>query len=119
MRIRAYDRLNVIMATAIFGVMTTGASLAAIHQSSSITLLTSGGEYVVKVVNKDQFQGKWKQFKGDLKKKWGNFTDDDLLVIEGDYDKFEGKLQERYGDKREDVRRWTDEWFEKNAERSK
>ena len=26
---------------------------------------------VVLVVNKDQFQGNWKQFKGDLKKQWG------------------------------------------------
>ena len=72
----------------------------------------SSGYSVVKVVNKDQFQGRWKEFKGELKKKWGKFTDDDLLQIEGDYDKFEGKLQKRYGDRREEVKRWTDEWFE-------
>lgn len=65
------------------------------------------------VMNKDQFQGKWKQFKGDLKKQWGGFTDDDLLQIEGDYDKFEGKMQERYGGRKEEVKRWTDEWFKK------
>lgn len=70
---------------------------------------------VVQVVNKDQFEGKWKQFKGDLKKKWGKFTDDDLMQIEGNYDKFEGKMQERYGDKKEEVRRWSDEWFEKHG----
>jgi uncharacterized protein YjbJ (UPF0337 family) len=65
----------------------------------------------VKVVNKDQFEGKWKQFKGELKKKWGKFTDDDMLFIEGDMQKFDGKVQERYGDRREEVKRWTDEWF--------
>jgi uncharacterized protein YjbJ (UPF0337 family) len=69
---------------------------------------------VVLVVNKDQFQGNWKQFKGDLKKQWGKLTDDDLLIIEGNYDKFEGRVQERYGDKKEEVKRWTDEWFKKN-----
>lgn len=72
----------------------------------------AAGYSIVKIVNKDQFEGKWKQFKGDLKKKWGKFTDDDLMQIEGNYDKFEGKMQERYGDRREEVKRWTDEWFE-------
>jgi len=69
---------------------------------------------VVLIVNKDQFAGNWKQFKGDLKKQWGKLTDDDLLIIEGNYDKFEGRVQERYGDKREEVKRWTDEWFKKH-----
>ncbi len=44
----------------------------------------------------------------------GKITDDDLLIIEGNYDKFEGRVQERYGDKREEVKRWTDEWFKKH-----
>lgn len=70
---------------------------------------------ILLVMNKDQFQGKWKQFKGDLKRQWGEFTDDDLKQIEGNYDKFEGKVQERYGDRKEDVKRWTDEWFKKQS----
>jgi uncharacterized protein YjbJ (UPF0337 family) len=69
---------------------------------------------ILLVMNQDQFKGKWKQFKGDLKKQWGDFTDDDLMQIEGNYDKFEGKVQERYGDRKEDVKRWTDEWFKKH-----
>ena len=63
------------------------------------------------VLNQDQFAGDWKQFKGDLKQKWGAFTDDDLLYIEGSYDKYQGKLQERYGDRKEEVKQWTDDWF--------
>lgn len=82
-----------------------GPSIAAAADSAS--------PQIIKVVNQDQFQGKWKQFKGDLKKQWGKFTDDDLRVIEGHYDKFEGKVQERYGDRKEEVKRWTDKWFEK------
>lgn len=69
------------------------------------------------VVNQDQFEGKWKQFKGELKKQWGDFTDDDLLAIEGSVDKLEGKIQERYGDRREEVKRWVDEWFDHNGTR--
>ena len=44
-------------------------------------------------MNADHFKGKWNQFKGELKKKWGDFTDDDLLKIEGDYDPFKGTVQ--------------------------
>jgi len=64
------------------------------------------------VVNEDQLAGLWKQFKGELKEKWAHFTDDDLLSIEGRVDKLEGKIQERYGDRREEVKEWVDQWFD-------
>ena len=64
-------------------------------------------------MNKDQFKGRWTQFKGELKKQRGQFTDDDLLQIEGDYQKFQGTLQARYGDKKQEVSRWADQWFER------
>ena len=64
-------------------------------------------------MNKDQFKGRWIQFKGELKKQWGKFTDDDLLQIEGDYQKFQGTLQAKYGDQKEEVGRWADQWFER------
>ena len=38
--------------------------------------ISSTGVPIVMVLNEDQLKGKWKQFKGELKKKWGNFTDD-------------------------------------------
>jgi len=64
-------------------------------------------------MNKDQFKGTWTQFKGELKKQWGKFTDDDLLQIEGDYQKFQGTLQAKYGDQKEEVSGWADQWFER------
>ncbi len=69
-------------------------------------------------MNKDQFKGSWRQFKGAVKKKWGHFTDNDLLEAEGDYDKFLGVAQKRYGDQKDEVQRWTEEWCEKNAIKS-
>ena len=48
-------------------------------------------------MNWDQIEGNWKQFKGQVKEKWGKLTDDDLEVISGKRDKLIGKLQERYG----------------------
>ena len=64
-------------------------------------------------MNKEQFQGKWLQFKGELKQKWGDFTDNDLLEAEGDYDKFLGVVQKRYGDRKEEIERWTEDWCER------
>ncbi len=48
-------------------------------------------------MNRDVLQGKWKQMRGQVKTWWGNLTDDDLDVIDGNRDKLVGKLQERYG----------------------
>ena len=48
-------------------------------------------------MNKDILKGKWVQVKGDIRKWWGKFTDDDVNQIQGDVEKFIAKLQERYG----------------------
>ncbi|KUP24511.1 MULTISPECIES: CsbD family protein [unclassified Paenibacillus] len=56
------------------------------------------------------FKGKWMQIKGEAKKQWGQLTDDDLDVIDGEKDKLIGKLQERYGHTKdqaeEEYRNW-------------
>ena len=62
-------------------------------------------------MNADHFKGKWNQFKGELKKKWGEITDDDLTTVEGNYDKFKGLMQERYADRKDEVSKWADEWY--------
>ena len=59
-------------------------------------------------MNADQLKGKWTQFKGELKQKWGEFTDNDLQEIGGNYEKFIGKVQERYGDKKTELMKWAD-----------
>ena len=48
-------------------------------------------------MNKDIIAGKWTQLKGQAKAKWGDLTDDDLDVAEGNAQYLAGKLQERYG----------------------
>jgi uncharacterized protein YjbJ (UPF0337 family) len=63
-------------------------------------------------MNADTFKGQWTQFKGELKQRWGKFTDDDLMQIEGSYDKFLGKVQERYGAQKDDIAGWADKWFQ-------
>ncbi len=85
-------------------------ALAPLSQQSGLA-----DTFVVFILNQDQFAGAWKQFMGELKKEWGEFTDDDLLQIEGKMDKFEGKMQERYGDRKEELKAWTDKWFERHT----
>jgi uncharacterized protein YjbJ (UPF0337 family) len=61
-------------------------------------------------MNWDQLEGKWKQYSGKVKEKWGNLTDDDLTVIHGKRDQLVGKIQERYGIVKEEAERQVDEF---------
>ena len=38
------------------------------------------------IMNKDIFEGNWKQLKGKVQEQWGKLTNDDLDVIEGKRD---------------------------------
>jgi len=51
----------------------------------------------IRHMNKDILQGKWRQMRGEMKKWWGELTDDEFDKIEGDRDKLIGLLQEKYG----------------------
>ena len=44
-------------------------------------------------MNEDRLKGKWNQIKGELKKKWGKLTDDDLMYGEGHVDKMIGRIR--------------------------
>jgi uncharacterized protein YjbJ (UPF0337 family) len=61
-------------------------------------------------MNWDQITGKWQQFKGQVKEKWGKLTDDDLTAIAGKRDQIAGKLQERYGYAKERAEKELDEF---------
>ena len=37
-----------------------------------------------------------------------------LLEAEGDYDKFLGVVQKRYGDRKEELEQWVEDWHERN-----
>jgi uncharacterized protein YjbJ (UPF0337 family) len=52
-------------------------------------------------MNKDIFEGNWKQIRGESKSWWGKLTDDDLDRVAGKTEVLEGLLQEKYGYTRE------------------
>ncbi len=59
-------------------------------------------------MNWDQIEGKWKQYRGLIREKWGKLTDDDLDKINGRRDQLVGRIQERYGISREEVHKQID-----------
>jgi len=59
--------------------------------------------------------GKWKQLRGEIKRQWGKLTDDDFDRIDGDWDKFVGKLQERYGRSRDEADSEARQFFDRMA----
>jgi len=61
-------------------------------------------------MNWDQLEGKWKQYSGKAKEKWGKLTDDDLQMIRGKRDQLIGKVQERYGIAKDEAERQVDEF---------
>ncbi|HTN03145.1 CsbD family protein [Planctellipticum variicoloris] len=61
-------------------------------------------------MNWEQISGRWKQWTGKAKQKWGKLTDDDLTVIAGKRDELAGLLQERYGYAKEQAEKEIDEF---------
>ena len=54
-------------------------------------------------MNWDRIEGNWKQFKGNVKEKWGKLTDDQLDVIAG-------KIQESYGITKDETEKQLADW---------
>lgn len=62
-------------------------------------------------MNKETMKGDWMKFKGKVKEKWGELTDDDLDVIEGRADQLAGALTKRYGLEKEEARKQVDAFY--------
>ena len=52
-------------------------------------------------MNRDIFEGKWKEMRGQLREWWGELTDDDLERAAGKADQLIALLQQKYGYTRE------------------
>ncbi|MGC9945387.1 MAG: CsbD family protein [Bryobacteraceae bacterium] len=61
-------------------------------------------------MNWDQIEGKWKQFTGSARERWGKLTDNDWETIAGKKDQLIGRIQERYGVARAEAEKQADEW---------
>ena len=70
-------------------------------------------------MNKDMWDAKWDQIKGDLKASWAELTDDDVEKVKGDSQKLAGVLKEKYAMKREEAAEKADKWINDLTEKLK
>ncbi|RRJ92184.1 CsbD family protein [Flavobacterium macacae] len=54
--------------------------------------------------NSKEIKGNWNEFKGKLKQKYADLTDDDLLYEEGKEDEMWGKLQQKLGKTEKEIK---------------
>lgn len=53
--------------------------------------------------NSTEIQGTWDEFKGKLKQKYAELTDDDLKYEEGKDDEMWGRLEQKIGKARKEI----------------
>jgi uncharacterized protein YjbJ (UPF0337 family) len=59
---------------------------------------------------KGQREGKWKEFTGSARERWGKLTGDGLQALAGQKDHLARKIQERYGIAKAVAEKQADEW---------
>jgi uncharacterized protein YjbJ (UPF0337 family) len=65
-------------------------------------------------MNRDRFDGIWKQFSGKAKEQWGTLTDDPLAVAAGKRDRLAGRTQEQRGISRQEADRHFEDFMNRN-----
>jgi len=67
-------------------------------------------------VNRDRLEGKWKQFSGSVRERWGRLTDDRLSVVAGKHNQVAGRIQERCGIYKEKGERQLKDFLHRNRD---
>jgi len=70
-------------------------------------------------MNKDIFEGKWKQMRGQVREWWGKLTDDELEQAGGKADQLIALLQQKYGYSREQAEQEFDRRLKEAKEETK
>ncbi|OGA05883.1 MAG: general stress protein CsbD [Betaproteobacteria bacterium RIFCSPLOWO2_02_64_14] len=65
-------------------------------------------------MNRDRFEGNWKQFSGAVKEQWGRLTDDLQREFAGRHDQLAGRMQERHGISKEESERQLRDFLDRN-----
>jgi len=59
-------------------------------------------------MNWDRIQGNWLEFKGKLRERYGELTDDEIEAAKGSQEQLVGLIQRTYGKTKEDAERELD-----------
>ena len=62
-------------------------------------------------MNWDEIEGNWKKFKGNIQERWGRLTNDDLDIIEGRRENLSGEIQRRYGIAKDEAEQEIDDFL--------
>jgi uncharacterized protein YjbJ (UPF0337 family) len=57
-------------------------------------------------INVQELQGQWNQLKGEVRRRWGQLTEDDLNWTGGNIDHLIGRIQQRTGETRDAIERF-------------
>jgi uncharacterized protein YjbJ (UPF0337 family) len=66
-------------------------------------------------MNTQEIRGQWQSMKGKVKEKWGQLTDDDLRMAEGNVYQLIGRIQQRTGEEKRNIEKYLDELLEGSA----
>lgn len=65
-------------------------------------------------MNTDIIQGKWREMKGLICKKWGKFTEDEVTQMKGSAEELRGALQAKYGYEKDEAQSEIDSFVKEN-----
>lgn len=63
--------------------------------------------------NWNEIASRWTRFSRDVKKQWGELTDEEIMYVNGRRENLAGKIQQTYGITLEEADRQIDEWASK------
>jgi uncharacterized protein YjbJ (UPF0337 family) len=61
------------------------------------------------MVNQLELQGRWNEVKGQIQRRWGQLTDEDLRGLEGKADELVGTIQRKTGEARDKIENYLEE----------
>lgn len=62
-------------------------------------------------MNRDIFEGKFKEISGEIKKKWGQLTDDEIRKSQGNAEALAGIVQQKFGMEKDEATRNVSEFM--------
>lgn len=66
-------------------------------------------------INAQELQGQWNKIRGQVKERWGQLTDDDLMIHGGNVDLLVGRIQQKTGEGREAIERFLNDLTSRGA----
>ena len=67
------------------------------------------------MISRQTLQGNWNEIQGMLRSKWGELTDDDVMVFNGNVEQLMGTIQRKTGEARECVEKFFEQFNSNGA----